>query len=248
MRRWVGALAAVLGQTLFVSGFVPPLAPGGDRVAMQARLVCSARMEAPSVRRREALLSIGIGLATTIVSQPSSATPVRAPLPPGPADPADWATLAKAAGTAAAWGEDLEDPASWQGIAEQVKKAPFTQESMDLMFRKAAKNLPANALLGSDAGYWAGVRVEAMEAMDAFAVEVLYLNDAEKKKKGSGDASDLKGYHETLVAKMQEFIAIKDDVKICKRCAGQTVGGSVDAEKAKVKEFSEEERVRFGKD
>ena len=47
---------------------------------------------------------------------------------------------------------------------------------------------------------------------------------------------------------VQEFIAIKDDVKICKRCAGQTVGGSVDAEKAKVKEFSEEERVRFGKD
>ena len=167
MRRWVGALAAVLGQTLFVSGFVPPLAPGGDRVAMQARLVCSARMEAPSVRRREALLSIGIGLATTIVSQPSSATPVRAPLPPGPADPADWATLTKAAGTAAAWGEDLEDPASWQGIAEQVKKAPFTQESMDLMFRKAAKNLPANALLGSDAGYWAGVRVEVIVCVRA---------------------------------------------------------------------------------
>ena len=54
----------------------------------------------------------------------------------------------------------LDEPSSWPGIADQVKKAPFTQESMDLMFRKAAKNLPANALLGSDAGYWAGVRVE----------------------------------------------------------------------------------------
>jgi hypothetical protein len=46
----------------------------------------------------------------------------------------------------------------------------------------------------------------------------------------------------------QEFIAIRDDVKICKRCAGQTVGGAVDPNKAKVKEFTEEERVRFGKD
>jgi hypothetical protein len=69
---------------------------------------------------------------------------------------------------------------------------------MDLMFRKAAKNLPPNALLGTDAGYWAGVRVEAMEALDAFAVEIQYLNDAEKEKKGPGDASNLRGYQEQV--------------------------------------------------
>ena len=50
-------------------------------------------------------------------------------------------------------GEELEDAASWDGISKVVQKEPFTQESMDLMFRKAAKNLPPNALLGNDFFY-----------------------------------------------------------------------------------------------
>jgi len=33
---------------------------------------------------------------------------------------------------------------------------------------------------------------------------------------GSGDGADLRGYLETVVAKMNEFIAIKEDVKFCK--------------------------------
>ena len=157
--------AAVLGQVLVAAGFAPP--------AQQAPALRSARhgwcrahlsphvaTTVTTVGRRKAMIGFGVGLVTTIVPQPSSATPVRAPLPPGPADPADWDALTKAASTVEAWGEELEEPAAWAGIAELVKKAPFTQESMDLMLRKAAKNLPANALLGSDAGYWAGVRVE----------------------------------------------------------------------------------------
>jgi len=44
---------------------------------------------------------------------------------------------------------------------------------------------------------------------------------------------------------MNEFIAIKDDVKICKRCAGKSVGVSVEG---KAREFTEEERTRLGKD
>lgn len=212
-------------------------------------------MEAPGCLfgRRHAVLGFAAGLVTALNPLPSNAAPVnrntgtvRAPLPPGAADPKDWETLTSAASTVEAWGDDLDDPSSWKTIAEQVEKAPFTQDSMDLMFRKAAKNLPPNALLGSDAGYWAGVRVEAMQAMDAFAVEVQYLQGESKKKGGSADPADLKTYHEDLVAKLKEFIAIKDDVKICKRCAGKTVG--VAQEDGKVKEFSEEERVRFGKD
>lgn len=203
--------------------------------------------------RRQVVLGFAAGLTTALGSWPTYAAPVsrgtgtvRAPLPPGDPDPKDWETLTSTASTVEAWGDDLEDPASWKAIAEQVEKAPFTQDAMDLMFRKAAKNLPSNALLGSDAGYWAGVRVEAMQAMDAFAVEVQYLQDARKKKDASVDSTDLKTYHGELVAKMNEFIAIKNDVKICKRCAGKTVG--VAAGEGKVREFTEEERVRFGKD
>jgi len=33
---------------------------------------------------------------------------------------------------------------------------------------------------------------------------------------GSGDGADLRGYLETVVAKMNEFIAIKEDVRFCK--------------------------------
>jgi len=203
--------------------------------------------------RRQVVLGFAAGLTTALGSWPTYAAPVsrgtgtvRAPLPPGEPDPKDWETLTSTASTVEAWGDDLEDPTSWKAIAEQVEKAPFTQDAMDLMFRKAAKNLPSNALLGSDAGYWAGVRVEAMQAMDAFAVEVQYLQDARKKKDASVDSTDLKTYHGELVAKMNEFIAIKNDVKVCKRCAGKTVG--VAAGEGKVREFTEEERVRFGKD
>ena len=162
MRRACAFSAAVLGQALVAAGFAPPAQAPALRSARHGW--CRAHLSPPaatSVSRRKAILGFGIGgLVTTIVPQTSSATPVRAPLPPGPADPADWDALTKAASTVESWGEDLEEPAAWSGIAELVKKAPFTQESMDLMLRKAAKNLPANALLGSDAGYWAGVRVE----------------------------------------------------------------------------------------
>jgi len=159
MGRACAVSAAVLGQALVAAGFAPPA-----QQAPAFRSTSSLSLLSPpsptAFGRRKAILGFGVGLVTTIVPQPSSATPVRAPLPPGPADPADWDALTKAASTVESWGEDLEEPAAWSGIAELVKKAPFTQESMDLMLRKAAKNLPANALLGSDAGYWAGVRVE----------------------------------------------------------------------------------------
>jgi hypothetical protein len=162
MRRACAVSAAVLGQALVAAGFAPP-AHHTPTLRSARHGWCRANLSPPAataVGRRNAILGFGVALVTTIVPQPSSATPVRAPLPPGPADPADWDALTKAASTVESWGEDLEEPAAWSGIAELVKKAPFTQESMDLMLRKAAKNLPANALLGSDAGYWAGVRVE----------------------------------------------------------------------------------------
>ena len=167
-RRWAGAAsAAVLGQALLAAGFAPPFPPGLRNDRRGSCTPLSAAASAPGaatlrVGRRDAVVgfSFGLGLATTLGPQTAAATPVRAPLPPGPADPADWDVLTKAAGTVESWGDSLDEPSSWPGIADQVKKAPFTQESMDLMFRKAAKNLPANALLGSDAGYWAGVRVE----------------------------------------------------------------------------------------
>ena len=159
MGRWAcTALAAVLGQALQSAGFSPAVVPS-LRVGMHGSSCTALGAEARRVKRREAVAGFGLGLATTL-GPPAFATPVRAPLPPGPADPADWDVLTKAAGTVESWGDSLDEPSSWPGIADQVKKAPFTQESMDLMFRKAAKNLPANALLGSDAGYWAGVRVE----------------------------------------------------------------------------------------
>ena len=167
MRLACVALTAALIQAVEVAGYVPPLATSCKLTVREScslptslRMGASGAQRAVARTRREALVGVGLGLATTLLPQPALATPVRAPLPPGPADPADWESLTKAAGTVEAWGSDLEDPDSWTGIAEQVKKEPFTQESMDLMFRKAAKNLPPNALLGSDAGYWAGVRVE----------------------------------------------------------------------------------------
>jgi hypothetical protein len=255
----VGSARGYAASTILSRTFMPNVHPvslfRSTSVAapLRLRMADSISVEAPGFGRRQAVLGIAAGLVTVFDPWPSYAAPVnrntgtvRAPLPPGAADPKDWETLTSAASTVEAWGDDLDDPSSWKTIADEVQKAPFTQDSMDLMFRKAAKNLPPNALLGSDAGYWAGVRVEAMQAMDAFAVEVQYLQDESKKKGGSADPADLKTYHEDLVAKLKEFIAIKDDVRICKRCAGKTVG--VAQEDGKAKEFSEEERVRFGKD
>lgn len=84
-----------------------------------------------------------------------------------------------------------------------ASQAPLAPESLDELFRYAAKNLPANNLLGTDAGLWAGLKVESVQAMENFASEITYLV-GESKKGGKGlDSADLISYHGELVTKMK---------------------------------------------
>lgn len=135
-------------------------APNPPQLRSASVTMCSSSAAArPSWSRRESLARF-TSLAFFAASPFSvSATPVRAPLPPGPADPADKDTLLEALGILEALASQLKDPAGWKEAQATISKAPFTPDAMGLMFRKAAKNLPPNNLLGSDAGIWAGLAV-----------------------------------------------------------------------------------------
>lgn len=162
-----------------------------------------------SIDRRSSLLVLS-GFA--LVS-PATATPVRAPLPMGKPDPADREKLEKAA-------KILEEelgpllkggPASLGKAAAIVNKEPFTQDSMDMMFKRAAMNLPKNNLFGTDAGVWAGVKTEALQAMDSLSVEVNYLNGQVQKGERAVDTADMIEYYNTCLAKTKEFLALFDN-------------------------------------
>lgn len=78
-------------------------------------------------RRKLLLNGAAIFSLATIFSsgQPSFATPVRAPLPPGPADPQDKAKLEDIAKYLDAIGPDLNNPDKWPSILEVVNKVDF---------------------------------------------------------------------------------------------------------------------------
>lgn len=58
-------------------------------------------------------------------AQPSYATPVRAPLPPGPADPQDKAKLEDIAKYLDTIGPELTNPEKWSSILEVINKVVF---------------------------------------------------------------------------------------------------------------------------
>lgn len=164
-------------------------------------------------RRKLLLNGAAIFSLATIFSsgQPSFATPVRAPLPPGPADPQDKAKLEDIAKYLDAIGPDLNNPDKWPSILEVVNKDPYPRDSLDALFRYAARGLPPNALLGTDAGQWVGVKTEAVDAIDAFLVELNFLQAQRAKGAAVGDTTDLLAYREQSLTKIQEFLALYDN-------------------------------------
>mmetsp|Transcript_11899 Transcript_11899/g.23462 ORF Transcript_11899/g.23462 Transcript_11899/m.23462 type:complete len:249 (-) Transcript_11899:49-795(-) len=169
--------------------------------------------EAAGQHTRASFLSIAGASLLTTLAQPALATPVRAPLPSGKADPKDKEKLFKAAETFAGLGGGIKDPKQWDSIIEIISKDPFTPEGMNKMFLRAAMSLPKNAILGTDAGIWSGLKTETSQAMESFIVEIEYLNEQRAKGKGEQDTADLESYYTAATAKFQEFLDLYGDVK-----------------------------------
>ena len=138
---------------------VPTLRSAGTSLSPAVRPLILMSAERAGCGRRELLAGFGSAAFVAAFPKDASATPVRAPLPKGPADPADKDKLFAALDTLEGLGAKLKDPAGWKEAQAIISQAPFTPDAIDLMFRKAAKNLPPNNLLGSDAGQWAGLAV-----------------------------------------------------------------------------------------
>jgi len=180
--------------------------------------------------RASFLVAGGLSLLTAM-GRPALATPVRAPLPRGKADPKDKEKLEKAAVELQALGDKVKDPAQWGGVIKTISKEEFTQEGMEKMLLRAAMSLPKNQLLGTDAGVWSGVRVEALQAMESFTVEIQYLNEQKaKSSKGELDTEDLERYYAELTAKVQEFLALYGDVRGNKYLKAYGIDGEGDAQ------------------
>lgn len=132
------------------------------------------------------------------------------------ADPKDKAKLEEAAAVIQGLEEKLKDESKWGEIAEIVSKEPFTKDSMDKMFSLAAKSLPSNIqkIYGGDGGQWVGLKNEAVDAMDAFAAEIAYLEGERKKGKPVGDAADLKQYFATTRDKTKDFLALYSNTEL----------------------------------
>mmetsp|Transcript_56169 Transcript_56169/g.131612 ORF Transcript_56169/g.131612 Transcript_56169/m.131612 type:complete len:230 (+) Transcript_56169:91-780(+) len=164
-----------------------------------------------ALSRRNLLAALSVVVVSPPLREAHARTPVRAPLPPGPPNPEDKQKLLDAEKLIEGWGSTLKDPASWPSIADAVSKAPLSPDALDELFRYAAKNLPANNLLGTDAGQWAGLKVESVQAMENFASEVTFLSGESKKGAKNLDTADLLTYHTELVSKMKDFIALYDN-------------------------------------
>jgi len=164
---------------------------------------CQPSGPGPSISRRNLLLGFGIAAGVPPLRDAQAKTPVRAPLPGGPPNPIDKQKLIDSEALIEGWGSKLKDPTTWPEIAEAVSKTPLSPESLDELFRYAAKNLPPNNLLGTDAGLWAGLKVESVQAMENFASEITYLVGESKKGSKSLDSTDLISYHAELVTKMK---------------------------------------------
>lgn len=121
--------------------------------------MCDSAAARPGFSRRESLARFTSLAFLTASPFAVSATPVRAPLPSGPADPADKQKLLDSLEILEGLASKLKDPEGWKEAKAIITKAPFTPDTMELMFGKAAKNLPPNNLLGSDAGIWVGFAV-----------------------------------------------------------------------------------------
>mmetsp|Transcript_46271 Transcript_46271/g.112654 ORF Transcript_46271/g.112654 Transcript_46271/m.112654 type:complete len:226 (+) Transcript_46271:223-900(+) len=205
---WIGALVLLSACIQSTSSF--SLHPQAARLpAPPASSSGKCSVSALSMMDRRAAL---LGAASLAISSPlaASATPVRAPLPMGKPDPADREKLEKAAKVLS---EELGPliKSGKEGLpkaAEIVNKEPFTQDSMDMMFKRAAMNLPKNNLLGSDAGIWAGVKTEALQAMESLSVEVNYLNGQAQKGAKDIDTADMIEYYDACLVKTQEFLAL----------------------------------------
>ncbi|EKX46080.1 hypothetical protein GUITHDRAFT_108116 [Guillardia theta CCMP2712] len=167
-------------------------------------LVVSMGLGMEHVGRREVLTAMAFLSSSILLPLPSyGGTPVRAPLPPGPADPADWKKLQDTFKVLESLEGKIQDSSSWPIVIQTLSKEPFTRDSMELMFKKAAKNLPKNNLLGADAGVWTGLMVESCDAMESLQVEINFLQDELKAGKKPSDAGDLKTYYNEVKSKMQ---------------------------------------------
>ena len=95
---------------------------------------------------------------------------------------------------------------------------PFTRDSMELMFKKAAKNLPKNNLLGADAGVWTGLMVESCDAMESLQVEINFLQGKQgvfllSKRVCDKDCRRAQSRQETFRCRRSEDVLQRGQVK-----------------------------------
>lgn len=126
-----------------------------------------------------------------------------------------------------------------------ITKAPFTKETMDGMFLKAAKLLPSNIqkIYGGDGGQWVGLKTEAVDAMDALAAELAFL-EGERKKTGKvpDDTADLRQYYALLKEKSTGFLALYANDKLNSQLKGG--GFCAYSSSAKCDEFDDSADVK----
>ncbi len=139
------------------------------------------------------------------------------------ADPADKAKLEDAVNTIVGLEDQINDPQRWAAAIQTISQPPFTKEAMDSMFMKAAKLLPSNIqkIYGGDGGQWVGLKTEAVDAMDALAAELNFL-EAERKKSGKApsDTADLLQYYALLKEKSTGFLALYSNDKLNSQLKG----------------------------
>mmetsp|Transcript_42873 Transcript_42873/g.99603 ORF Transcript_42873/g.99603 Transcript_42873/m.99603 type:complete len:255 (-) Transcript_42873:34-798(-) len=215
--RLITLVLAATAAHGFHVGLVPGLrssrcAPSTSSCPLSMSVVPSSESGERGMTRASFLIVGGLSVLTTL-AQPALATPVRAPLPRGKADPKDKEKLEKAAVELQGLEDKVKDPKQWDSVIKVIDKEQYSQDGMETMFLRAAMSLPKNQLLGTDAGIWSGVRVEALQAMESFQVELRYLNDEKAKSKKEQDTEDLERYYQELNGKVQEFLALYGDVR-----------------------------------
>ena len=94
---------------------------------------------------------------------------------------------------------------------------------MDKMFQRAAKLLPPNIqkIYGGDGGQWVGLKTEAVDAMDALAAELTFL-EGERKRSGKApaDTADMMSYYALVKEKTQGFLALYSNDKLNSQLKG----------------------------
>jgi len=161
------------------------------------------------------------------------------------ADPADKVKLEEAVNTILGLEDGINDPDRWAEVITTISKPPFTKEAMDSMFLKAAKLLPSNIqkIYGGDGGQWVGLKTEAVDAMDALAAELTFL-EAERNKSGKAptDTADLLQYYALLKEKSTGFLALYSNDKLNSQLKGG--GFCAYSSSAKCDEFDDSADVK----